>query len=103
MKFKFGVSVVTETWANEHNESLLTIPGYRGLFENWIDRRGGGVALFIDDYLSYTERNDRNEFAGDEFESCFIELDFIYLFIYYKRLISRAHVSLLIRRIGGAA
>ena len=72
---KFGVIAVTETWANEHNESLLTIPGYHGLFTNRIDRWGGGVALFIDDSLSYSERNDINVFAGDEFESYFIELD----------------------------
>ena len=71
LQFKFGVIAVTETWANEHNETFLTIPGYRGLFKNRIDSRDGGVTLFIDDSLSlsYSERNDLNVFAGDEFES----------------------------------
>ena len=53
----------------------MTIPGYHGLFKNRIDRRRGGVALFIDDSLSYSECNVLNVFTGDEFESSFIELD----------------------------
>ena len=68
------VIAVTKSLANEHNKSLLAIPGYRGLFKDRIDRQGDGVALFIDDSLSYSECNDLNEFAGNEFEYCFIEL-----------------------------
>ena len=75
MQFKFGVLAAAETWTNEYSESLLTIPGYRGLFKNRIDRRGGGVALFIDDSLCYCELGDFNVFADDEFESCFIKLN----------------------------
>ena len=72
LQFKFGVIAVTETWANEHNKSLLTISGYCSLIKNQIDRPGGVIALFIDDSLSYFERNDLNVLAVDEFVSCFI-------------------------------
>jgi hypothetical protein len=74
LNHKFSVIVVTETWASSTNESFLTIPGYHGIFKNRPTGIGGGVAIFIKDLFSYSERSELCISNNCNIESLFIEI-----------------------------
>ena len=73
INYKFSVPTVSETWANEINSDNLVIPGYNRMLKNRAER-GVGVAIFIDDKLSFKQRPDLNSFANINFECVFIEI-----------------------------
>jgi hypothetical protein len=47
LQFQFAITVVTETWANDINESNLIIPGYNYCGKSRIGSHGGGVAIYV--------------------------------------------------------
>ena len=51
----FTVITVLETWANDFNQSYLVIPSYICVIKPPITSRGGDVALFVRNYLSFIE------------------------------------------------
>ena len=71
----FSIIAITETSANYTNESHLLIPGYNSILKNRPKGRGGGVALFIRQSLTYSIRKDLDLFDNEDLESLFIELN----------------------------
>ena len=74
LKHRFSIIALSETWTNENNQSLFPIPGYKCLFKNRIGGRGGGVALYVFDFINFYKRADLNAYANVNFECVFIEL-----------------------------
>ena len=70
----FSVIAVTETWGTPDNESFLHLPGYNRVLRHRCQGRGGGVAIFVLNVLSFCERNDLNSLASDNCECLFVEL-----------------------------
>ena len=73
LKHEFTVIGLTETWLKESNCDLYGIKGYH-LIEKHRESQGGGVAVCIEEHLSYFERPDISLFESD-LESIFIEID----------------------------
>ena len=69
----FAVIGISETWLNDMHDPRIQIPNYviEGTCRQ--DKRGGGVALFIQNDLVYKVRNDL-AINNSDIESCFIEL-----------------------------
>ena len=74
LKHRFSIIDLSETWTNENNQSLFPIPGYKCLFKNRIDGRGGRVYLYVLDFINFYESDDLNAYANVKFECVFIEL-----------------------------
>ena len=74
LNHNFSVIAVSETWANNDNMSLLSVPGHNSIFKNRTSRRGDGVALFVLNCFKFSVRDDLSVFNNDNFESIFIEL-----------------------------
>ena len=47
LQFSLSVIGLTETWFTDIPSSLYSLPGYELIFNNSIDRSGGGIALYI--------------------------------------------------------
>ena len=73
LKHKFTVIGLTETWLKESNGDLYSLKGYH-LIEKHRESQGGGVAVCIEEHLSYFERRDISLFESD-LEYIFIEID----------------------------
>jgi exonuclease III len=74
LNHRFTVIALSETWANENNQLTFSIPGYNSVMVNRTDGRGGGVALFILDTVSFIKRTDLSMLANADFECVFVEL-----------------------------
>ena len=74
LQFKFTTIVVTETWANNINESNFVISGYSYCGKPRIGSRGGGVAIYVKDGLDYTIRSDLDALVFDACELIIIQL-----------------------------
>jgi hypothetical protein len=74
LKHKFSVLAISETWATADNKFLKKIPGYNCVMKNRVGCRGGGVALYVINTLSFVERSDLNDKANSNFECVFIEI-----------------------------
>ena len=55
---QFSIFAISETWLKNHNDSLYTMKGYTHTCVNREKRIGGGVALYINNSLSYNLRPD---------------------------------------------
>ena len=53
----FSVLSFTETCLTEYNTSLHNFPGYFHVYKLTDNRRGGGVSMFINNWLNFQERN----------------------------------------------
>ena len=53
LAFTFSITAITETWATSDNESFLHSAGFTRVFKNRPSGRGGGVALFVRNNLSF--------------------------------------------------
>ena len=74
LSIKFSVMGFSETWLNSTNCSLYSIDGYNVESAYRSSRKGGGVSLYVREYIVYTCRTDLDIF--DEcIESKFIEID----------------------------
>jgi len=60
---KFDICTLSETWLknNKHQVSYVQIPGYNFEHRSRSGRRGGGVACYIQENISYKVRNDLNK------------------------------------------
>jgi len=74
IKIKFTVIAVSETWSNDTNECFLNIPGYKRHLKSRVNRTGGGVALFVQDNLSFTVRKDLDNIMPDYVDTAFVDV-----------------------------
>ena len=63
LDIKFTIIGVTETWFQEHDASLYNLDGYHiaekhSCWETRVNRLGGGVAIYIQNHLSFSVRPD---------------------------------------------
>ena len=65
---------LTENWGKQHNIDLRNLSGYKHNFFIRLNRRGGGVSLYVKNCLPHTQRID---LANNDniFESIFIEIE----------------------------
>lgn len=57
-KFSFSLIAITETWLNSNSPPIFNIPNYKLLRADRQHGRGGGVAIYLRDGLTYRLRKD---------------------------------------------
>ena len=73
LNFKPAIIVLTETWLSETNKSMCNIEGYNSYHTIRMNRRSGGVSVFVDSRLESFELEEyciSNEFM----ESCVVRV-----------------------------
>ena len=74
--YQFTFIAITETWLNDLSPfNTLQIDGYKLLYKNRSNKRGGGVALFIKENLHANIRADLSELMNDSAETLFVEVE----------------------------
>ena len=71
---RFTIIALTETWTNSENEPCFNIPGYISYIKSRSDRSGGGVALYVDENVSFTIRSDLDDPSCSNHEHAFIKV-----------------------------
>ena len=58
--FSFSGICLSETWCQPHenSNSNLEIPGYVSLYQTRKNRRGGGLCIFLLEFLAYKVRDN---------------------------------------------
>ena len=74
LKHEFTVIGLTETWLNDNDFDLYGLSDYKVIDRHRVNRTGGGVAVCIQDQVSFRERPDLSCFTED-FETVFIEIE----------------------------
>ena len=69
----FHVIGISETWLKEDNCGLYDIPGYHCKEKHRPSKVGGGVAIYVKDFMSFIPREDLSVF-NDLVEMVFIEI-----------------------------
>ena len=72
---EIDVVLLCETWLSDININNCFIPGYTLIEQHRASSRGGGVALYINDNISFMPRKDLNIFDEGVFESFFVEIN----------------------------
>ena len=72
VRHKIDMIMLNETWMIPEQEKLCVIPGYKFLFKNRINRRGGGVAIMYRENL--TIRKLSVNFDNIDYESLFVKV-----------------------------
>ena len=73
LNHEFPIIGLAETWLNQDNELLCTLPNYKYHGELRSTRCGGGVCFLVKDHINFKPRRDIDEFS-DHLESIFIEI-----------------------------
>ena len=73
LNFDFTILCLTETWLRQSKADLYGISGYRHECEYRQDRNGGGVSIFIKDFIDYKKRSELTGY-NSYMESIFIEI-----------------------------
>ena len=74
--YQFTFIAITETWLNDLSPfNTLQIDGYKLLYKNRSNKRGGGVALFIKENFHANIRADLSELMNDSAETLFVEVE----------------------------
>ena len=58
LKYNFSIIGITETWLQDDTSDLYTLAGYNLVEKHRIDKTGGGVCVFVNESISFMERND---------------------------------------------
>lgn len=66
--------MLCETFLNDLNSSLYNIEGYNLVYENRKQGRGGGLAIYVLDTLTFQKRDDLMINIDREFESLVLEI-----------------------------
>ena len=74
LKHNFAIIGLTETQLKEKPYDCLNMPNYKLEYVNRIDRKSGGVCLYIRNDIKYKLRTDLCR-ANSNLESCFIEIE----------------------------
>jgi endonuclease/exonuclease/phosphatase (EEP) superfamily protein YafD len=70
---KLTAIAITETWLNESNQTVFSLPGYNFVSKCRTSKTGGGVGIFLSTDYSFTIRNDLS-FIASSIECLFVEL-----------------------------
>ena len=73
LSFSFSIIGLTETWLSDSNVDITNIDGYTHVCKYRSTKVGGGVSLFIKDYICFSERPDLSAF-NSHIECLFIEI-----------------------------
>ena len=73
LNLKFSIIGLTETWFNETNVDVFSIPGYKSENNYRRKRKGGGTSIYIKKGINYKPRDDLN-MLNENIESVFIEV-----------------------------
>ena len=68
------VIALNETFLTGWNTNLVSIPGYKFIFNNRSDSKGGGIALLLRHDINYKPRKDLDIMIDKEFEVVFAEI-----------------------------
>ena len=74
LSLRFSFVAITEVWLSDHTNELYGMPNYTMESRYRKCKKGGGVALYVNDSIPYTVREDL-EFFYTEMESLFIEIE----------------------------
>ena len=74
LNFTFSFIALTENWLDESKQDLYDLQGYSCLHKFRKGKRGGGVSLYIENGIGFTNRSDL-EYFDSEMESLFIEAE----------------------------
>ena len=77
LSHKFSILAFSESWFSDNNSAppLTHINGYSMVQSDRLNRRGGGVVLYIDNSLNFKLRTDINMPTNSDYESLFIEIN----------------------------
>ena len=73
LTFKFSFIALSETWFDEYKQGLYELPNYTSINEFRTNKKGGGVLLYIADYLKFKHRHELECFDS-EMEPCSLKL-----------------------------
>jgi hypothetical protein len=73
-KLNINFIMLCETFLTNLNYDKFSIPGYQFVQRHRINRKGGGVCIYISDIFQVKERDDLSLNIASEFESIFIEI-----------------------------
>lgn len=68
------IILLCETFLNERNSNLYQIDGYQFINKYRINKKCGGVGMYIKDYITFRQRDDLAKHEEGIFESIFIEI-----------------------------
>ena len=71
LKYTFSIIGITETWLQDDTSDLYTLDGYNLVEKHRIDKTWGGVCVFVNESVSFMERNEYIECVSIEFENKF--------------------------------
>ncbi len=73
---QFGIIGLVETWFKDIPHDYFNLSDYNLEFQNRINKKGGGVCLYIKENIKYNVRTDLQQIKSPEnVESLFIEID----------------------------
>ena len=70
---KFDIVALSETWLKDNKHQYQYVSGYKTVFQNRENKKGGGVGFYVKDHLSFTLRNDITK-MDDSIETIWIEV-----------------------------
>ena len=73
LSLKYSFVAITETWLNDHTNELYGMPNYTMESRYRKCKKGGGVALYVNDSIPYTVREDL-EFFIMRLSHCLLKL-----------------------------
>ena len=67
LKFKFKVICITETWSSDNsiNLNLFKLPQYKSIHQVRRTGKGGGIAVFLHESLTFNVRHDLSVSSAD--------------------------------------
>ena len=74
LTINFSIIGISETWLNEDTKNTYNINGYNSEHLCRVDKRGGGVSIFIQEGIQYSRRTDL-DIINDYVEAIFIEIN----------------------------
>ena len=74
LTFKFSFIALSETWLDEYKQGLYELPNYTSINEFRKNKKGGGVLLYIADYLKFKHRHDLENILTVRWSPCSLKL-----------------------------
>ena len=73
----FTIIVITETWLNDSDNALFSIPGYEHISQNRINGEGGGIRIYFHKSIKLISLDNAltGIFPSHESLSCFLSVD----------------------------
>ena len=74
IRFHCSIIGISETWLTTKSPNLFALKGYREIRKDRLHGRGGGLLMYISDYLTFKPRNVLS-FLSETAESLCVEVD----------------------------